>query len=69
MVEICKGAVLWSRIRSILVTRDLDLKSSNDEANKIISKKRTAASNSPHFAYSSGHCIFILLYWGGNGNT
>jgi hypothetical protein len=25
MVEICKGAVLWSRIRSILVARDLDL--------------------------------------------
>jgi hypothetical protein len=22
-----------------------------------------------HFAYSSGHCLFILIYWGGNGNT
>jgi hypothetical protein len=41
MVEICKGAVLWSRIRSILVTRDLDLKSSNDAANKSTSKKET----------------------------
>jgi hypothetical protein len=39
MVEIRKGAVLWSRIRSILVTRDLDLKSSNDAANKSTSKK------------------------------
>jgi hypothetical protein len=46
MVEICKRAVLWSRIRSIFLTRDLDLKSSNDAANKITSKKRTAASNS-----------------------
>ncbi len=30
-----------SRIRSILVTRDLDLKSYNDAANKITSKKET----------------------------
>jgi hypothetical protein len=29
------------RIRSILVTRDLDLKSYNDAANKITSKKET----------------------------
>ncbi len=21
-----------------------------------------------HFAYSLGHCLLILLYWGGNGN-
>jgi hypothetical protein len=41
MVDICKGAVLWSRIRSILVTRDLDLKSSNDAANKSTIKKGT----------------------------
>jgi hypothetical protein len=27
------------------------------------------ANNSPRRAYSSGHCLFILLYWGGNGNT
>ncbi len=26
-------------------------------------KKRNAANNSPQFAYSSGHCLFILLYW------
>ena len=43
-----------SRIRSILVTRD---------------QKRNAASNSPRFVYSSGHRLFILLYWGGNRNT
>jgi hypothetical protein len=30
-----------SRIRSILVTRDLDLKSYNDAGNKITSKKET----------------------------
>ncbi len=38
-----------SRIRSILVTRD---------------QKRNAASSSPRFVYSSGHRLFILLYWG-----
>ncbi len=27
------------------------------------------ANNSPRLAYSSGHCLFILLYWCGNGNT
>ena len=27
------------------------------------------ANNSPRFAYSSGHHLFILHYWGGNGNT
>ncbi len=32
---------MWSRIRSILVTRDLDLKSSNDAANKVLKKKET----------------------------
>jgi hypothetical protein len=69
MVEICQGAVLWSQIRSILVTRDLDVKSSNDAANKINSRKRNAASNLLRFAYLSGHYLFILLYWGGNGNT
>jgi hypothetical protein len=52
---------LWSWIRSILVPRDLDLKLYNDTANKITSKKRNAASNSPRFAYSSGHCLLILL--------
>jgi hypothetical protein len=26
-------------------------------------------NNSPNFAYSSGHYLLILLYWGGNGNT
>ncbi len=31
-------------------------------------KKRNAASNSPRSAYLVGHCLFILLYWGGNGN-
>ncbi len=25
--------------------------------------------NSPRFAYSSGHYLLILLYWGGNRNT
>jgi hypothetical protein len=25
--------------------------------------------NSPRFAYSSGHYLLILLYWGGNGKT
>jgi hypothetical protein len=39
MLEICKEAVLWSRIRSILVNRDIDFKSSNDAANKSTSKK------------------------------
>ncbi len=47
--------------------RDFDLKSPNDAANKI-NKKRNAASNSLRSAYSVGHCLFILLYWGGNGN-
>jgi hypothetical protein len=23
----------------------------------------------PRFAYSTGHYLLILLYWGGNGNT
>jgi hypothetical protein len=23
----------------------------------------------PRFAYSAGHSLLILLYWGGNGNT
>jgi hypothetical protein len=69
MVEICKRAVLWSRIRSILVTRDLDLKSSNDAANKITLKKET-----PSFAYfrlfvRTLPTHFALLCWGGNGNT
>jgi hypothetical protein len=32
---------LWSRIRSILVTSDLDLKLYDDAANKITSKKET----------------------------
>ena len=26
-------------------------------------------NNVPRFAYSLGHCLLILLYWGGNGNT
>ncbi len=26
-------------------------------------------TNSPRFAYSSGHHLLILLYWGGNRNT
>jgi hypothetical protein len=51
-----------------LKNRDLDLKSPNDAANKINLKKRNAASNSPRSAYSVGHCLFILLYWGGSGN-
>jgi hypothetical protein len=53
----------------IVKTRDLHMKSPNDTANKITSKKRNAASNSLRFAYLLGHCLFILLYWGGNGNT
>jgi hypothetical protein len=34
---------------------------------KLIQKKN-AASNSPRFTYSVGHCLLILLYWGGSGN-
>jgi hypothetical protein len=30
---------------------------------------RNATSNSPRFVYSSGHYLFILRYWGGNGGT
>jgi hypothetical protein len=26
------------------------------------------ANNSPRFAYSSGHYLLVLLYWGGNEN-
>jgi hypothetical protein len=26
-------------------------------------------NNSPRFAYSPGHYLMLLLYWGGNGNT
>jgi hypothetical protein len=51
-------------------TRDPDLESPNDAANKITLKKRRGKyGNSPRFAYSLGHCLFILLYWVGNGNT
>jgi hypothetical protein len=46
-----------SRIRSILVNKQNNF------------KLRNAASNLPRFAYSSGHCLLILHYWGGNGNT
>ncbi len=52
----------------MLKNRDIDLKSSKDAANKINLKKRDAASNLPRFTYLVGHCLFILLYWGGNGN-
>jgi len=44
---------------SQLKNRNLDLKSPNDAANKINFKKRNAASNSPRFAYSSGHCLSL----------
>jgi hypothetical protein len=39
-----------SRIRSILVNKQNNI------------RKRIAASNSPRFACSSGHHLFILLY-------
>jgi hypothetical protein len=32
-------------------------------ANKVNSKKGNAARNSLRFAYLSGHCLLILLYW------
>jgi hypothetical protein len=35
---------------------------------RLLQKKKRCKC-SPRFAYSSGHCLFILLYWGGNGNT
>jgi hypothetical protein len=40
-VNFKKWSVTWSRIRSILVNRDIDFKSSNDAANKSTSKKET----------------------------
>jgi hypothetical protein len=52
----------------MLKNRDIDLKSPKDAANKINLKKRDTASNLLRFTYSVGHCLFILLYWGGNGN-
>jgi hypothetical protein len=61
-----------SDVPSLVLTQrfiNLDLKLSNDAANKITLKKRNAACNSSRFAYSSGHCLLILFYWGGNGNT
>ena len=51
-----------------VINIDIDLKSPNGAANKINSKKRNAASNSQRFTNSVGHCLFILLYWGGTGN-
>jgi hypothetical protein len=57
-IYVREGSVVKvSRIRSILLNKQNNF------------KKRNAASNSPHFAYSSGQHLFILLYWGGNGNT
>jgi hypothetical protein len=35
---------------------------------KLIQKKN-AASNTPRFAYSVGHCLFILLYWAEAGKN
>ena len=61
-----------SDVPSLVLTQrfiNLDLKLSNDAANKITIKKRNAACNLSRFAYSSGHCLLILFYWGGNGNT
>jgi hypothetical protein len=46
----------------------IDFKLPNGAANKIKSKKRNAANNSQRFANMVGHCLFILLYWGGTGN-
>jgi hypothetical protein len=46
----------------------IDFKSPNGAANKIKSKKGNAANNSQRFANMVGHCLFILLYWGGTGN-
>jgi hypothetical protein len=32
---------------------------------KLLQKKETLQDNSPRFAFSLGHCLFILLYCGG----
>jgi len=46
----------------------IDFKLPNGAANKIKSKKGNAANNSQRFTNMVGHCLFILLYWGGTGN-
>jgi hypothetical protein len=46
----------------------IDSKSPNGAANKINLKKKNAANNSQRFANMVGHCLLILLYWGGTGN-
>ena len=55
-------------VLKFVINIDIDLKSPNGAANKINSKKRNATSNSQRFANSVGHCLFILLYWGGTRN-
>jgi hypothetical protein len=55
-------------VLKFVINIDIDFKSANGAANKINSKKRNAANNSQRFANMVGHCLFILLYWGGTGN-
>ncbi len=49
-----------------LMTQD---DSVHQQAKRVIKKKKKTQILWQRFAYLVGHCLFILLFWGGNGNT